>query len=108
MIRRPPGSPPFPYTTLFLSDALVAPADEVYGEEGPHVHQRVGGGVDQNRLDRGGERIPAQRRERRQDVPRVGYRAVGEHPTHVALPEGEEVAHEHRNYGQRRDRKSVV
>ena len=32
----------------------------------------------------------------------MGHRAVGEHPPHVALPQREEVADEHRQDGQER------
>src|ERR687885_2359525 len=43
-----------------------------------------------------------QGRERREDIPRMRYRAVRQHPAHVALPEREEVADEHGGYSEDR------
>src|SRR5918998_4196072 len=57
--------------------ALPVLPDEVDDEERPDVHDRVGGRVDQDSLDRALAPLPTpQRGERRQDVPRVGHRAV--------------------------------
>src|SRR5918997_3689658 len=83
-------------------EALCVLADEVYREEGSHVHEGVSGGVDQDRFDRRGNRLSLQGGEGREDVSRVGHRAVGEHPAHVALPQGEEIADEQRDNRQHR------
>src|SRR5829696_9113430 len=83
-------------------EALCVLADEVYDEEGAEVHHRVSRGVDQDSLHGRGDRLSLQSCERREYVARVGHRAVGEHPPHVALSQREEVADEHRQDGQER------
>src|SRR3712207_8755200 len=43
MIRRPPRSTLFPYTTLFRSGLVAPPAQQVAGvPDGAHVHHRLG------------------------------------------------------------------
>src|SRR2546430_6368926 len=43
MIRRPPRSTLFPYTTLFRSPAPAAPADAARGDRGHELSARGGG-----------------------------------------------------------------
>src|SRR2546429_7768195 len=41
MIRRPPRSTLFPYTTLFRSEGLAVPPGEAAREEGRDFHRRI-------------------------------------------------------------------
>src|SRR3712207_7092144 len=51
MIRRPPRSTLFPYTTLFRSDSITRLA-RAYNTEVPHSGKILSGGVDANALQK--------------------------------------------------------
>src|SRR5687767_15630845 len=54
MIRRPPRSTLFPYTTLFRSDALAARPEHSHGR---HDHELAGSAGDELRIGRELERL---------------------------------------------------
>src|SRR3712207_7967417 len=51
MIRRPPRSTLFPYTTLFRSDSITRLA-RAYNTEVPHSGKILSGGIDSNALQK--------------------------------------------------------